>query len=236
MVSVSQPSSGLWLTTLPFHPSLSIPNSHFSIASRIRLGLIPIDNLTTCSCSASLTNNPLHFLDCRLLRSLVIARHQRIIHTFARISRLIGISVVIEPRIGLDDMSRSDANFFLTSLSAHTDVCVVHPSATSYLKLATKPLGACLDREKRKDNLYLRRAQANGSLFFPLVIESYGAIGKRARDFIRLLTEEAGKNSFVNLYGLSISDFLLRSISTVLQTSNALICSGGGVSSRRGRN
>jgi len=68
------------------------------------------------------------------------------------------------------------------------------------------------------------------------VIESYGAIGKRARDFIRLLTEEAGKNSFVNLYGLSISDFLLRSISTVLQTSNALICSGGGVSSRRGRN
>lgn len=104
VVSVSQPSSGRWLTTLPFHPSLSISNSQFSISSRIRLGLPPVDNLVSCSCTASLTNNPLHFLECRLLRSLITARHHRIISTFARISRLIGISVVLEPRIGMDDM------------------------------------------------------------------------------------------------------------------------------------
>ena len=129
-------------------------------------------------------------------------------------------------------MSRSDGHFFLTSLSAHTDVSVVHPSSASYLKAATKPLGACLGREKKKDNLYLRRAQSNGSLFFPLVFESYGAVGQRVRDFIRLLNDEAGKNSISKLYGLSVYDFMLRFLSTVLQTSNAIICSGGSVSSR----
>jgi hypothetical protein len=232
IVSVSQPSSGLWLTSLPFHPSLSISNGHFSIASRIRLGLTPVDNLATCSCSASLKTNPLHFLDCRLLRSHINARHHRITHTFARISRLVGIAVVLEPRIGMDDMSRTDGNFFLTSLSAQTDVCVVHPSSSSYLKLATKPLGTCIDREKKKDHLYLRKVQASGSLFFPLVMESYGAVGQRARDFIRLLDDEASKNSISSLYGQSITNFLLRSISIVLQSSNAAICSSGAIISR----
>ncbi len=167
MVNVSQPSSGLWLTTVPFHPSLQMTNSHFSIASRIRLGLTPIDNLTTCSCSASLTNNPLHFLDCRLLRSLIIARHHRIIHTFARISRLIGIAVVLEPRIGMDDMSRTDANFFLSSISAQTDACVVHPSASSYLKLATKPSVHPWTGKRRRINFILVVPMLWSPTYFP---------------------------------------------------------------------
>jgi hypothetical protein len=128
-------------------------------------------------------------------------------------------------------MSRTDANFFLSSLSAHTDVCVVHPSASSYFKLASKPLGASSKREKHKDNLYLQRAKAIGSLFFPLVFESFGAIGTRSRDFIKLLSDEAAKNSITKLYGLPV---LLRSISTVLQSSNAIICSNAGVSCRSG--
>ena len=144
----------------------------------------------------SLSSNPLHFLECRLLRSFIISRHDRIIHTIARISRLIGISVVPEPRIG-SDMSRTDANFFLSSLSAHTDVCVVHPSASSYFKLASKPLGASSKREKHKDNLYLQRAKAIGSLFFPLVFESFGAIGTSPNVHIEIKGECSGRKDFL---------------------------------------
>ena len=77
-----------------------------------------------------------------------------------------GIAVVVEPR--LSDKSRTDGNFYLSSCSSHIDVSVVHPSASSYRRAASKPLGAALGREKLKNNLYLERAQANGSNSIPL--------------------------------------------------------------------
>jgi hypothetical protein len=141
IISVSEKSTGLWLTTLPLHPALQIHNSHFSVASRIRLGLPPSDGIKLCSCGSSLVNNPLHFLDCRAFRPLTTARHDRLLHTLARIARSVGIAVVVEPRLGLDDGSRTDANFFLSSCSTHIDVSVVHPSASSFVKSASKPLG-----------------------------------------------------------------------------------------------
>ena len=57
--------------------------------------------------------------------------------TLARIARLSGVSVQTEPRISLgDEGSRTDGQFFFSSLTAHVDMCVVHPSAPSYLKMA----------------------------------------------------------------------------------------------------
>src|ERR1700722_18943435 len=58
--------------------------------------------------------------------------------------------------------------------------------------------------EKLKNNLYLQRAQVNGSKFYPVVFESFGAIGPRAREFIRPLNDEAGTHSIYNLYGLTV--------------------------------
>jgi hypothetical protein len=147
IISVSEKSTGLWLTTLPFHPSLSINNSHFSVASRIRLGLAPTDGIDNCSCSAPLLTNPLHFLDCRASRPLATARHDRLLHTLVRIARSVGITVVVEPRLSVDDKCRTDGNFYLSSCSSQIDVSVVHPSALSYRRAASKPLGAALGRE-----------------------------------------------------------------------------------------
>ena len=79
-----------------------------------------------------------------------------------------GIAVVVEPRLSVDDKSRTDGNFYLSSCSSHIDVSVVHPSASSYRRAASKPLGAALGREKLKNNLYLERTQ-NGSKFYPVV-------------------------------------------------------------------
>jgi hypothetical protein len=235
IISVSEKSTGLWLTTLPFHPSLSINNSHFSVASRIRLGLPPTDGIDTCSCSAPLLTNPLHFLECQASRPLATARHDRLLHTLVRIARSVGIAVVVEPRLSVDDKSRTDGNFYLSSCSSQIDVSVVHPSAKSYRRAASKPLGAALGREKLKNNLYLERAQANGSKFYPVVFESYGAIGPRAREFIRLLNDEAGSHSIYNLYGLSVTNFILRSLAVVLQVSNSVLCLTASIKARKKR-
>jgi hypothetical protein len=92
-----------------------------------------------------------------------------------------------------------------------------------------------LGREKLKNNLYLQRAQANGSKFFPVVFESYGAIGPRAREFIRLLNDEAGTHSIYNLYGLTVMNFILRSLAVVLQVSNSILCLDASIKARKKR-
>ena len=124
-------------------------------------------------------------------------------------------------------------NFYLSSCSSQIDVSVVHPSAKSYRRAASKPLGAALGREKLKNNLYLERTQANGSKFYPVVFESYGAIGPRAREFIRLLNDEAATHSIYNLHGLM--NFILRSLAVVLQVSNSILCLDASIKARKKR-
>ena len=110
------------------------------------------DGIDTCSCGAFLlTNQP--SLECRASRPLATARHDRLLHTLVRIARSVGIAVVVEPRLSVDDKSRTDGNFYLSSCSSQIDVSVVHPSAKSYRRAASKPLGAALGREKLKNNL-----------------------------------------------------------------------------------
>ena len=58
-----------------------------------------------------------------------------------------GITVVVEPRLSVDDKCRTDGIFICSS---QIDVSVVHPSALSYRRAASKPLGAALGREKLK--------------------------------------------------------------------------------------
>src|SRR5438270_10542020 len=147
----------------------------------------------------------------------------------------LGVWVLLVEPISVDDKSRTDGNFYLSSCSSQIDVSVVHPSAKSYRRAASKPLGAALGREKLKNNLYLERAQANGSKFYPVVFESYGAIGPRAREFIRLLNDEAGSHSIYNLYGLSVTNFILRSLAVVLQFSNSVLCLTASIKARKKR-
>ena len=84
----------------------------------------------------------------------------------------------IEPHLASgDEGSRADGRFFFSSLSAYIDTCVVHPSASSYHRLAHRPLAVTLAREQEKISLYSNAAQTQGALFFPVVFESFGAFG-----------------------------------------------------------
>ena len=147
-----------------------------------------------------------------------------------------GVGVVVEPRVSLTDKSRTDANFFFSVCAIHIDGTVVHPSCKSLFKVASKPLGAALKREKEKNTLYLARTQANGSRFYPLAMESFGAFGPGARDFIRLLSHEASMNSIHKLYGLSVTGYILRSLAVVLQVSNGVICADASIKARAKKN
>ena len=55
------------------------------------------------------------------------------------------------------------------------------------------------------------------------------------REFIRLLNDEAGSHSIYNLYGLSVTNFILRSLAVVLQVSNSVLCLTASIKARKKR-
>ena len=77
------------------------------------------------------------------------------------------------------------------------------PQLLSSVKIFSTLLKAAGLREHQKDSMYLERSRAQGKLFFPLVFESFGAIGKRCMQFISLLTEEGAGNGITSVHWCS---------------------------------
>ena len=128
--------------------------------------------------------------------------------------------------------SEPDGKFYFSCLSCFIDLCVVHPSAPSYLSLAGKALGAASKREKDKTLLYGQAAQTQGALFYPLVLESFGALGSRGIEFLSKLADEASSNGVAALEDVKVKQYIFRSLSFTLQFMNAIIMSNGSRLSR----
>lgn len=229
MVSLGGQHAGDWLTCPPLSDALFLHNASFSAACRLRLGLAPCDDLRFCVCGANLRQHPLHFLSCSTLRPLATARHDRLLQILARTGRQCGTTVQVEPSLGAssDDGARADGHFFFTSVTVFIDVSVVHPAAPSYVKQGHRFLSAASRREKQKEDLYLDRAKLAGGLFFPFVLDSFGALGKKAVSFLSRLRDEAVDNGLKEVSGISTNSFLYRSLSICLQAGNAAILLDG---------
>jgi hypothetical protein len=66
------------------------------------------------------------------------------------------------------------------------DVSVINPTAKSYL-----PTGKyAAHREKQKTKRYKQLARSEGCEFVPFVMESYGAWGEEATNFLRKISDE----------------------------------------------
>ena len=107
----------------------------FSLASRLRLGLPPSDTLPrVCRCSARLSEDPSHFLSCKLLYPIARVRHDRLVRHLSTLIQRAGGVAYVEPRY-LED-KRPDIHAFFPDDRLMLDVTVVHPSSPSYLPLA----------------------------------------------------------------------------------------------------
>ena len=118
LTALSAPFAGSWLTTPPIDPLFYLPDTHFALASRIRLGVTLFDNVKRCVCGASTQESPLHFMSCRYLNASRIIRHDKMVQTISRIARLSGVSVHLEPKIDDEDRARGDGHLFFHAQSA----------------------------------------------------------------------------------------------------------------------
>ena len=154
LYSIKAPYSGSWLTTPPIDPLFTLEDHHFSLATRLRLGLALYDDILHCVCGASLHESPHHFLSCKNLSGMFIKRHDRLVSIIVRVARHCGVISQIEPRVDEQDKSRGDGHLFFHSQGGIFDVRAVHPSCPSLVKLAQRQLGAARSGETKKINQY----------------------------------------------------------------------------------
>ena len=150
---------------------------------KIGLGL-PLDNNLPdkCECGASLREQPLHFLWCKLLtRPAMSTRHDWLVHLLAVFFRAVGAVVHIEARVFDYNRVRPDLQIYSSQYSLQIGVTVVAPNSPS--RDSEVRLAAAHSAEARKTWFYTKNANllGNGKLL-AFAVETYGGFGKEAQE------------------------------------------------------
>jgi hypothetical protein len=233
LTALSAPFAGSWLTTPPIDPLFHLPDAHFALATRLRLGVSLFPNIKRCICGASTQESPLHFMSCKYLNASRITRHDRVVQVIARVARLAGVTVHLEPKIDGEDRARGDGHLFFHAQSAIFDTLIIDPCAKSYLKAAQAVLGAATIGETNKCRLYDDRCKRQDYLFYPVVVEVFGGMGVRGRDLVSKIEDEGSLAGVKEIHGMKIRTFLLRALAFTLQSGNAYLAIHGSKRSRQ---
>jgi hypothetical protein len=251
--STSAQYAGLPFVIQPKNNEHTIISSYFNQAIRLRLNLPPHDMPTSyCDiqqCGKILTDTidvTHHHFSCRKLkRKEVTFRHDLIVNTVLRLARDAGYATHREPRV-IDDLNASsqpDATLY--SLHSNRppvfiDVSVTHPCAESYVHAAGRAhhpppsiisdattmhsLPTIKQREMSKINYYAQVTHDHHAVFYPLVMETYGAMGEQFGRLLSILANSAAEYQQHTPQQSNRWLFEARcSISIALQVGNAIV-------------
>ena len=102
------------------------------------------------------------------------------------------------------------------------DVSVIHPAAVTYIDHAQRPLGAAAFREREKETKYATLIAEEKAEFVPFVMESTGALGRQAKQFLEKLVISLNlTREFTAAW--EIKDYLSRGLAITLQRGNAAV-------------
>lgn len=209
LVSCSQFGSGYFLHGTPRSNTSSLLSSlHFIIAMCLRLGLkipdIP-DGLTCkdCKSNSHIDPNGDHILNCNSGERL--RWHNAILIIVVMLFKAIGAKVQTNKLNHVfsaansessPDIQISDHHLIQSKFKASTiygDVRIVHPSSKSYCNHASAiPYHAAnkaFASKQQKFSYNMSFCQPNAT-FIPLILESYGAIHPKFRDFLAAVVPE----------------------------------------------
>jgi hypothetical protein len=186
--AVSAPGSHTWITTIPSTPHLSLSDFQYRAATRMRLGLKPMDIMPrTCSdCGHQMDTDIDHFLTCiKRRRTDINTRHDQVALFIAQAVRLAGGSAILEPgHLNHDDRKRADLDVRMDQSRALVDVAIVHPTAPSHCHTgAVSQLGVAKRAVRIKTAKYSLISHANQCPFVPFVMETYGGMTQESAEF-----------------------------------------------------
>ena len=120
--------------------------------------------------------------------------------------------------------SRGDILLVLPDGLTVTDVSVVHPCASTYVRAARVAGGAAVVRDAAKQAKY-QTADPSGYAFVPLSHESFGRMGQPAMKLLNTLAEVASANGRVVKAGF---------VGNALRELSISLCRGNALMHRRG--
>ena len=196
-----------WLSD-PFLAQPMSPEAH-GAACKLRLNQ-PLNALTHCHCGASLEGDPWHVLSHKGGPE-AMRRHDEIVNRLAEAIQRAGGQAWIEPRQNvLGDRRRTDIFAVMGARSFHLDVCVTHPTARTYVATASQGhLRSTLIAAQRKRHRFATLAAAEGAVFVPFILETFGGFGAEACDFLKDLARFARLNS--SAFSVSETRLIVRS-------------------------
>src|SRR6185436_18477696 len=103
-----------------------------------------------------------------------------------------------EPRYNDAKSKRPDIYVFASDRRILVDVSVIHPKADSFFREAKAPLGAAKLRENHKCTHYRDLVAEEHAEFNPFVLESTGAFGNMAKQFLSTMRRYANPPDFTS--------------------------------------
>ena len=199
------PKASTVFVTLPTAPNLTLSDTEFQNAWRLRLGLAVQEHgpdiCGACNKGIDLQVDPWHPLSCDGLKSTAMTRdrHNPCTNHIARWCSAQGAHVKWEPRAPKADrkatprpdekVSARDNSVgdLIVSLGNHTwllDFTARHPTAASHAQAAAKKeLATATEAEKEKTKHHEKLAEELRAKFVPIVMETFGGFGSQALTF-----------------------------------------------------
>jgi hypothetical protein len=188
-----------------------------------------------CVCdSTKEIHDPYHPHVCPIIRkNNVYNRHEILVRTLEACARHAG--AITNTKTPIDIQRLPEEGNITPDLFVNTginkymiDVSIVYPCADSHIGIASNAqCAAAAKRENEKKTKYDRFANRNGYTFVPFVMETFGAIGKCAEQFIRDLSNTTNDESNC--------DYFKRRCAIALQRGNALTMKQGAWLMRKGQ-
>jgi hypothetical protein len=230
--------AGAWIEALPTSGALQLSDADFRVAMRHRLGLTQMPANAPgvrCTCGRIMQPNDAdHAMTCTTQAGGKQLRHNIFSNTVRLISHRAGIATSAEPVLrqlpGAQASananrpdSRGDILLVLPSGVTVADVSVIHPAASTYVRAARTEGGAAAAREQAKRARY-ETADPGGYAFVPLVVETYGRLGKAAMELLNTLATTAAAGGAVRKSAF---------VANALRQLSVALCRGNGVMYRR---
>jgi hypothetical protein len=197
------------ITTIPKSEQLAFPEDGelFRAAVGMQLGL-PIPFISPTSCTCRIGENFANQDGFHLLSQCNVGNQRQSTHNAVRdewtaLMRFAGYHCTVESsetlhRVHDDSNARTDItiNNYEAGCSMDCDISITDPrcqlnNGSHSVAVAPVAEAAAVAREVQKVNSYGATITAAGGLFMPLVMESYGRWGPKAREFFKLLVDKA---------------------------------------------
>ena len=175
----------------PTSQETTLPDTAMQFTTRYRTGTLSTDEIKVCVCG-KVSPCATHILSCKRLRGRFV-RHDLQVNVLHDMLCEVGCTTSSEVMVLEDSQKRMDLVVTMFTGRVWVDVSVVNPLKDEYVRdkhhLRT--------RERQKVAKWGERARGANARFVPFVIDTFGALGEQAKEFLQDIAGKAWERGVI---------------------------------------